>query len=581
MVADDYFDLRSRLGAALFSLGRVADLAGLKPSRTPIVKSLVEGLRDPFVFVVAGEVNTGKSTLLNALFGEEFCPSSVLPETQHIHYFRYGKTPRRTAVSAVLEEIELPHAFLRDFHVVDTPGVNSIAAGHELITQDFIPRADAVLYCFPATNPWSGASWEFLEHIHRDWLKKIVLVLQQADLRTTEEITAITEHMRAITRQRLGVELPVYPVSARLALLARTSGVDKARLLEASAFPAFERQLTGLVAGAAPRLAKLVTACAAGQAMLAEVQASLTATAAALTELTQLQQSTIATVTAAHGEARQQAAEATTALRQAWDATSTATLTAGLAERLAFPRLLLGRDPTIETIESRLLPPLMTAVRETGNCYESQLGHSLAALWKQPGSAIHRVLEGHVRRPGEPGWPSRSGVFLTMLENAACDAVTQGGFAAFWQERLRRRQGIMRGLGLLGLILAAVLTAGLATRTMPPVAGVWLAVLAVTGGWISRLILRRETAETAALAAPLLAAAGDQLSTNVRQLNAAHGDQRIADFESFTVPLKAAIEQKQQAAAPLVEEAGQLAASLQGLARLLHAGSVPPEAAAA
>ena len=27
MVADDYFDLRSRLGAALFSLGRVADPA--------------------------------------------------------------------------------------------------------------------------------------------------------------------------------------------------------------------------------------------------------------------------------------------------------------------------------------------------------------------------------------------------------------------------------------------------------------------------------------------------------------------------------------------------------------------------
>ena len=40
MVAAEYFDLRSNLGAALFSLGRVAELAGLKPSRTPIVKSL-------------------------------------------------------------------------------------------------------------------------------------------------------------------------------------------------------------------------------------------------------------------------------------------------------------------------------------------------------------------------------------------------------------------------------------------------------------------------------------------------------------------------------------------------------------
>ena len=149
MVAAEYFDLRSNLGAALFSLGRVAELAGLKPSRTPIVKSLVEGLRDPFVFVVAGEVNTGKSTLLNALFGEEFCPSSVLPETQCIHYFRYGRSPRRTAVSAVLEEIELPHSFLRDFHVVDTPGVNCLS----------IPSRPG-WRCWPARPVWtkSGSS---------------------------------------------------------------------------------------------------------------------------------------------------------------------------------------------------------------------------------------------------------------------------------------------------------------------------------------------------------------------------------------------------------------------------------------
>ena len=95
MVADDYFDQRSRLGAALFSPGHIADQAGLKPSRSPLVKSLVEGLRDPFLFVVAGEVNAGKSTLLNALFGEEFCAWGVLPETRRIHYFRYGKTLRR------------------------------------------------------------------------------------------------------------------------------------------------------------------------------------------------------------------------------------------------------------------------------------------------------------------------------------------------------------------------------------------------------------------------------------------------------------------------------------------------------
>ena len=85
---------------------------------------------------------------------------------------------------------------------------------------------------------------------------------------------------------------------------------------------------------------------------------------------------------------------------------------------------------------------------------------------------------------------------------------------------------------------------------------------------------------TLALAAPLLTAAGDQLSTSVRRLTTEYGDQQMARFDRFTAPLKAAIQQKQQALAPLAEETGQLAASLQTLARLLHAGVAPPETAA-
>ena len=86
--------------------------------------------------------------------------------------------------------------------------------------------------------------------------------------------------------------------------------------------------------------------------------------------------------------------------------------------------------------------------------------------------------------------------------------------------------------------------------------------------------------ETAALAAPLLAAAGDQLSTSVRHLITEYGNQQLARFDHFTAPLEAAIHQKQQALSPLAEETGQLAASLQTLARLLHAGVAPPDTAA-
>ena len=573
MVADDYFDLRSRLGAALFSLGRIADLAGLKPSRAPVVKSLVEGLRDPFVFVVAGEVNAGKSTLLNALFGEEFCASGVLPETRRIHYFRYGRTAQRVQTGPLLEEIELPHAFLRDFHVVDTPGVNSIAEGHELITGGFIPRADAVLYCFPATNPWSSAAWEFLAGIHHTWLKKIVLVLQQADLRTPDETSAIAEHMRNIGRQRLGVDLPVFPVSARLALLARTSGLDKDRLLAESAFPAFEQQLTRLVAGTAPRLGKLVTACSAGQALLAEVQSKLSSGAAALRELIQLREQTGEAITEATATAVQHAQEATKDLRSSWNAVVAVNLAAAFKERLGFPLLLLRRDETLETIESRLLPPLLTAVRETGYRFETSLDFLLNLLWKRPGSSLHRTLGGHVKRDPEPAWPSRGGNFLPGLENAVCEAVSACGLAGFWQGRLVQRRRIALGWTMLVLLLNGGILAGLISGALPLVALAWLAA-GVTGSALAgRSALCREEMQTTALTWPLLAAAGDQFIAAAGPQTIAHGERRMGDFRTLTTSLETTIQQKEQASAPLAQEVSQLALTLQTLARSLHPGA--------
>lgn len=575
MVADDYFDQRSRLGAALFSLGHIADQAGLGPSRSPLVESLVEGLRDPFLLVVAGEVNAGKSTLLNALFGEEFCGWGGLPETQRIHYFRYGKTLRRIDCGPLLEEVELPCAFLRDFHVVDSPGINSIAEDHERITQDFIPRADAVLFCFSAAHPWSAAGWEFLGRIHRDGLRKIVLVLQQADLRTPEEAEAIAEHLRTMARQRLGVEVPVFPVSARLALLARTSGVDKPRLLAESAFPAFEQQLNRLLAGTAQR-SKLMTACAAGQAILAEIQAKLTAGAAALTELNQLRENVRAATAQAGAAAAGEAKELTRSLNHAWQEITTGTVTAALAERRAFPRLLLGRDATADTIESRLLPPLLNAVREEGRRAESRLDQLLSGLWKQPGSAIHCALEARVHRPPEPDWPSRQELFLPSLENAVCEAVSGSGLAGFWQDRLRLRRGQLMGLTLLALLITAAVTAGILTRSLPMAALGWLAAMVPGAILTGRTVRRRETAETACLAETLCAAAGDQFAAAARPLAAAHGTRRIDDFRRYTAPLETAIQLKEQTAAPLAEEAGQLARTLQSLARSLPAAPPGP-----
>lgn len=286
MPADDYLELRSRLGLALFALGRLGDDLGVKPAPAEMINSLVAGLKDPFNVVVIGEVNAGKSMLLNALFGEEFCTTSELPSTEKIHFFRHGFTRQVLPHAEGYEEIRLPCGFLQDFHIVDTPGVNSIAEGHDVITEKFLPRADVVLFVLPISNPWGRKCWEFLKKIHHDLGKRIVLVLQQIDVRTEAEVTAIHDHLKLCCTKWLGRELPAFPVSAKNALLARTSGLDKDRLLSESRFPALERHLNEIVGGVSARRDKLRNTIRMGQFVITQIHGKLADKATKLSDVT-------------------------------------------------------------------------------------------------------------------------------------------------------------------------------------------------------------------------------------------------------------------------------------------------------
>ena len=85
MVAEKYLQLRSQLGTTLGSLVALAHQIGAPEDTLRNLQNLVTKLGEPFLFVVVGEVKAGKSSLLNALFGREFCKVDVLPTTDRIY----------------------------------------------------------------------------------------------------------------------------------------------------------------------------------------------------------------------------------------------------------------------------------------------------------------------------------------------------------------------------------------------------------------------------------------------------------------------------------------------------------------
>lgn len=257
MIGESYFDLRSRLSAELHALAEVIRDIGGDTQSIAILENLIASLKEPFVFVVVGEVNVGKSTFLNALFGQDFSRTGVMPTTDKILFFKHGPEHQVVPITATLDEVQVPAEFLRDFHIVDTPGTNSIENEHQEITERFVPIADLVIFVFSAMNPWGASAWQFLDKVHKQWMRNVVFVLQQCDLRSPEEIQVITDYMGQLCRQRFGKDFPLFAVSAKKAYMARSSGLDRSRLFEESGFQALESHISGLVGQNGPRLNKL------------------------------------------------------------------------------------------------------------------------------------------------------------------------------------------------------------------------------------------------------------------------------------------------------------------------------------
>jgi hypothetical protein len=153
------------------------------------VRQLLEMSETPFTLAVIGQMRAGKSTLLNALIGQDLAVTGVNETTATVNWFKHG-TDDQAARFRVhwkdhpAEELPLEELsrwvgkseaaantryleffgvanFLKEVQVVDTPGTRSVLVAHEDALQDFLAEkrereslthggaADAILYVLP------------------------------------------------------------------------------------------------------------------------------------------------------------------------------------------------------------------------------------------------------------------------------------------------------------------------------------------------------------------------------------------------------------------------------------------------
>jgi tetratricopeptide (TPR) repeat protein/GTPase SAR1 family protein len=247
----------------------------------PDASRIIELFDRPLLVTVMGEFNSGKSTFVNALLGEEVAPMGVTPTTATINLLKYGReqgarvvyrdgTSRHVAWAKVpallrgldpqeaariqLVEVLYPLDVLQRVNVVDTPGLNSILPEHESTAREFIAQADAVVWLFTVDQAGKSSEREALSAI-RAAGKQILGVLNKidrlpqlsggegaaGDLTGSPALASILDHLRASDSGLVDLLEAIVPFSSREAMLGRKSG-DADRMRRAN-LPALEQAL--------------------------------------------------------------------------------------------------------------------------------------------------------------------------------------------------------------------------------------------------------------------------------------------------------------------------------------------------
>ncbi|WP_412060331.1 dynamin family protein [Rubrivirga sp. IMCC45206] len=280
--------LLDRERSLLDALGALLDRTAAPDATRRRLADLASALDELFLLVVAGEFNAGKSTVVNALFGRRVMEEGPVPTTDKITVLRHGESDATHRRGDFVTERRLDHPLLEGLSVVDTPGTNSIVLEHQALTEDFIPRADLVLFVTSYDRPLSESERQFLEYIRGAWGKRLVVVVNKADLAETEAALAqVLDHVRdglarifaeaGLTDARPPI---LFPVAGRLALQAKLDHDTDAAVhadprWQASRFAPFERFLTETLTDDARVALKLTAPLDAARTLLADVSARL------------------------------------------------------------------------------------------------------------------------------------------------------------------------------------------------------------------------------------------------------------------------------------------------------------------
>lgn len=244
---------------------------------------LVARLRDStFQLAVLGQFKRGKSTLLNAMIGDELLSMGVLPLTTVATFLTASEAPRLRLTFASGEAVEtqmdslealtreitattteegnpgnakglrrvdvgVPGTQLLDeVTLIDTPGIGSTYVHNTDAAYAALAECDAALFVCSVDPPITEVELAYLDRVCHV-VPRVIVVMNKVDLLDGDDRRRAMGFLTSVVAERApaAVDRLVFPVSARAALAARRLADDAA--LEASGLPELERHVRATV----------------------------------------------------------------------------------------------------------------------------------------------------------------------------------------------------------------------------------------------------------------------------------------------------------------------------------------------
>ena len=253
LLTDAQRAVKSRQRQALERLEHALIKLDAPDDETAVLRESLTTLESLFLTCIVGEFNAGKSAFVNALLGGQHCEEGVLPTTDTVTLLKHPSVPfNPTGGTAGVVPIDVNVDWLRELHLVDTPGTNSINETHTALTRHFLPRADLVLFVTSVERPFTESEQAFLRSIS-EWRKPVIFVLNKADLLPADELERVREYVATNAAAALGAQPEVLAVSAKaaLALKAAASASELGASLgggaDAAQWEALERRVLGVL----------------------------------------------------------------------------------------------------------------------------------------------------------------------------------------------------------------------------------------------------------------------------------------------------------------------------------------------